>query len=219
MCCWLDSLAYLRPRPVCRDKSLALPVLSSSRRRIQAAHKSAALQEGGSSNRKAGRLAQDPDSIISPSFYWSKQVSRPDQNQGVEKETSLLHGSCCLKAIIQNALQPSSLRRSMPLCSPSLIEPGLSVGPPSVCWSVTSEARSHHQVLDLPPCSLGPLPVGEVRCHFMRKFRQPVERPEYIGNEASCKQSAPICQLWERATTEANPPAPAKTWLQPQESP
>lgn len=69
--------------------------------------------------------------------------------------------------------------RPMPLCSPSLSEPGLPVGPAeclSVCWSVTSEASSH-QVLHLPPCSLGPLPVGEVRCHFMRKFRQPVERP------------------------------------------
>lgn len=69
----------------------------------------AALQEGGSSERKPGRLAQDPDSIISPSFYWSEQVSRSDQNQGVERETSPLHGSCCLKGIIQNALQPSSL--------------------------------------------------------------------------------------------------------------
>ena len=35
----------------------------------------AALQEGGSSERKPGHLAQDPDSIISPSFYWSEQVS------------------------------------------------------------------------------------------------------------------------------------------------
>ena len=139
----------------------------------------AALQEGGSSERKPGRLAQDPDSIISPSFYWSEQVSRSDQNQGVERETSPLHGSCCLKGIIQMPFNHPHFLRPMPLGSPSLIEPGLSVGPAeclSVCWSVTSEASSH-QVLHLPPCSLGPLPVGEVRCHFMRKFRQPVERP------------------------------------------
>lgn len=111
-----------------------------------------------------------PVSIGQSSFYWSKQVS--DQNQGVRKRLLLFMGVAVSEPSSKMPFNHPHFLRSMPLCSPSLIEPGLSVGPPeclSVCWSVTSEARSH-QVLHLPPCFLGPLPVGEVRCHFKRKF-------------------------------------------------
>lgn len=94
-------------------------------------------------------------------------------------------------------------------------DPRLCIVPPllnldQLCDNRTSEVRSYH-TLHLPPCSLGPLPMGEVRCYFMRKFKQPVKRPTWRGNEASCQQPAPICQLWEWATVEANLPAPVRS--------